>query len=169
MLEPPTLFEQMLAGEVRAHTILNSPRLQVAAVLDAYPAEYARGIQVIVFPHEPGPRAKWNIDTDMRVAAVCGAIRRRMMAVYSPDLVVEHAEGRKIVNHGHVVLFPSFRQGDSVALHDTARFGRPVDEKRLLEVQDELYFNADNTHSLENRVFVEACAAILANRNLHNN
>ncbi len=148
--EELSLFEKMLRGQVAARFILNSQRLQVAATLDIFPAEHAQGVQAVVFPYGPGPSSRWEMSTRMRVAATVQAVSNRIEQVYRPDLVVKHEEGYGVLNHGHVVIFPSFARGESVSLHDPERTVQPAATELLDAVAAKLRFKTEEAVAFEN-------------------
>ena len=148
-----SLFQKMLRGQMAAHFILNSRRLGVAAVLDIFPAEHAQGVQAVVFPYRPGSSSRWEMATRMRVAAAVQAVSDRIETVYQPDLVVKHEEGYGVLNHGHVVIFPSFGRGESAALHDPLRTAQPVADERLADTAAKLRFSSDEEVAFESDVW----------------
>lgn len=147
--EGPTLFEKMLKGQVAAHFILNSELLGVAAILDVSPSKYARGIQAVVFPYQAIKRSHWDMKTRMSVAAAIQAIDNRIEDAYEPELIVEHAEGYGVPDHGHVVLLPSFARGESAALHDPERTKHRISSEMLTEAQAALQFSEEETLHFE--------------------
>lgn len=146
-----SLFQKMLRGQIAARFILNSSRLEVAAIVDIHPAEHAQGAQAVVFPYAAGSSQEWDMATRMKVAAATQAVSRQIMRAYRPDLVVKHEEGYGVRNpeHGHVVLLPSFDRGQSIALHDPERLQQPVPAELLDAAQQKLHFGVEQTVAFE--------------------